>query len=71
MILTLFKSEPAVIIGSLITLIEALAIPHAGKAIAVLTFIGALATRQTVFSPAKHDELVNIALNTPVELGGA
>lgn len=47
-----FKKEPALIIGSLITLLEALAIPNAGKVVAVLTFIGALITRQSVYAPA-------------------
>lgn len=53
--INLFKKEPALIIGSLITLIEALAIPNAGKVAAVLTFIGALITRQTVYAPANVD----------------
>lgn len=51
-IVAAFKKEPAVIIGALITLVEALAVPDSGRIIAVLTFIGALITRQSVYAPA-------------------
>lgn len=53
----LWKKEPALIIGSLITLVESLAITGAARIIAVLTFIGAIATRQVVYSPATVEGL--------------
>ena len=58
-LVTLFKKEPALIIGSLVTLVEGLAIPNAGKVVAILTFVGAIITRQTVFSPSTVESMSN------------